>query len=131
MRKIDGTGLFIAQQMEDKWDIYFFDGYLYFARSWTGDLIFRAKANFSDRGMIISSIDAKSQAVGGDHSLAIRQVDFLIKSHLLKQEAPHPIPANLPEDPQRIALYSFQLFGRWASYATYEDTITKQVGAHP
>src|ERR1700682_3897273 len=25
--------LFVAQQMEDKWDIYLYDGHLYFARS--------------------------------------------------------------------------------------------------
>jgi len=108
--------------MEDKWDIYLWDGYLYFARSWTDELIFRAKVNLSDRGMKIPAVDARSQIVKGDRSLAVRQVDFLVKSHLFKQEVPHTLPLDLPDDPQQIAMYSFQLFGRWASYATYEDT---------
>ncbi len=121
--KVGDGPLFVAQEMEDKWDIYLFEGNLYFARSWTGDLIFRAKIDFSGSGSRISSIDAKSGAVNKDTSLAIRQVDFLVKSHILKREVPHPVPADYPDDPDKIAIYSLQLYGRWASYATYEETI--------
>jgi hypothetical protein len=129
--RVDGTHLFAAQVMEDKWDIFLLDGYLYFARSWTGDLIFRAKVNPSDSGIIISSIDANTQTVKGDRSLAIRQVDFLFKSHLLRQEVPHPLPGNFPADPQQIAAYSFHWFGRWGSYATYEDTTKARLRRGP
>jgi len=122
LRVANHSRLFVAQQMEDKWDIYLWDGHLYFSRSWTGDLIFRAKVDFSDHATVVSSIDAKSQMVKGDGSLAVREVDFLIKSHLFKQEVPHPLPPDQPSDAQQIAMHSFALFGRWASYATYEDT---------
>jgi hypothetical protein len=38
--------LFVARQMEDKWDVYLSDSTLYFARSWTGELAFRAAVEF-------------------------------------------------------------------------------------
>src|SRR5262245_3052913 len=44
---IEGEGLVAdgplhkSSEMEDKWDIYLHDGFLYFARSWTGDLVAR------------------------------------------------------------------------------------------
>ena len=34
----------IPQQMEDKWFIFYEDGWLYFHRSWTGFGIFKARA---------------------------------------------------------------------------------------
>ena len=110
--------LFKARAMEDKWDIYLYDGYLYFARSWTGDLQFRAKIDSVAQGSRISRIESRER----NKPLSVQQVDFLVKSHLLKQQVPSPLPPELPDDPQRIAIYSFSLFGRWASYATYSDT---------
>ena len=115
--------LFVAHEMEDKWDIYLFDGYLYFARSWTDELIFRDKIALCNTETRISCIDAKSETVDGDASLAVRRVDCLVKSHLFRQEVPHPLPVDFPDDPQEIARYSFLLYGSWASYAAYEDTI--------
>lgn len=114
--------LFVAEVMEDKWDIYMFDGYLYFSRSWTGGLVFRTKIEFTSQEAIISSVEANSEVASGDASLAVRQVDFLVKSHLYRREVPHPLPPGFPDDPQQIALYSFSQYGRWASFATYEDT---------
>ena len=40
---------FIPRQMEDKWFIYFADGWLYFYRSWTGACIFGVR--FDSRGV--------------------------------------------------------------------------------
>lgn len=114
--------VFIAEVMEDKWDIYLYDGYLYFARSWTGDLFCRAKIDFSGEKAVISSVEANPEMVGGDTALAVGQVDFLVKSHIYQREVPHPIPSDLRDDPKVIALFSFSQYGRWASFATYEDT---------
>jgi len=72
--------LFKAEVMEDKWDLYLFKGQLYFCRSWTGELIFRASVELSDKGMAISAIETNSSE--GD-DIAIRQVAFLVWSHLL------------------------------------------------
>ena len=114
--------LFIAENMEDKWDIYLYNGYLYFARSWTGDLVFRAKINFNESQAVITTIDSNAQVTSQNPLHIAQQVDFLVKSHLYKQEVPHPLPADLPNEIQAIALYSFSQYGRWASFATYADT---------
>ena len=119
----DDGPLFKAEEMEDKWDVYFYDGYLYFCRSWGGELVFRAKVEFSASEAIVTHIDADSKFVFGEEALALRQVDFLIKSHLHHLDVPHPLPAGIGDCPEEIAQHSFSAFGRWASYATREDTV--------
>ena len=119
-RPPDGP-LFRAEEMEDKWDIFLFDQWFYFARSWTGELVFRAEVRFTGTQAIVSNVEADAKlASSGD--LAVRQVDFLIKSHLLGEELPHPLPPDLPDDPLQIAAYSLSWYGRHAAYATYTDT---------
>ena len=108
--------------MEDKWDIYQFEGHLYFARSWQGKLVFRAKIDLNKEELNLIWVEADLKSADGDTALVVRQVDFLIKSHLYRRETPHPIPANFPAQADEIAAYSMSQFGRWASFATYEDT---------
>lgn len=117
----DGA-LYMAREMEDKWDVFLFDGSLFFARSWSGVLVYKAAINFSQTQAMITSIEAIRQTTGSGLWLAICVVDFLVKSHLYRREAPHTLPPNIPEDEMGIAAFSFQEYGRWASYATYEDT---------
>ena len=114
--------LFVAAQMEDKWDIYHFEGHLYFARSWQGKLIFRVKAELNKEQLHLTWVEADLKGVDGDAALAVREVDFLVKSHLYRRETPHPLPTNFPAVADKIAAYSMSQFGRWASFATYEDT---------
>jgi hypothetical protein len=119
--------LFVAQQMEDKWDIYLYDGYLYFARSWTGDLALRATIAFKEKAAVITEIEANRAKVLDDSALAVKMVDFLVKRHLYHQEAPHPFPQGIPEEKKTLALYSFSEYGRWAFYGSFEDTTTVRV----
>lgn len=122
--------LFVAQQMEDKWDIYLYDGHLYFARSWTGELAFRATIEFKEKEAVITEIEANRAKVMDDPALAVRMVDFLMKTHLFRKEAPHPFPQGIPEENKTLALYSFSEYGRGAFYGSFEDTtkvrITKE-----
>ena len=113
--------LAMARAMEDKWDIFLWEGYLYFTRSWTGILVYKAKIDFIETQAIISSIDSLQVGVQGGTWVAIAAVDFLVKSHLYRREAPHTIPPTIPDDDLGIAAYSFKEYGRWASFATFED----------
>jgi hypothetical protein len=123
--------LFVAQQMEDKWDIYLYDGHLYFARSWTGELAFRAAIDFRDRQALVTSVEASRAKVVDDPALAVRIVDFLMKTHLYRKEAPYPFPQGFAEDKKTLALYSFSEYGRWAFYGSFEDTMKVRIGAEP
>jgi hypothetical protein len=118
--------LFVAEKMEDKWDIYLYDNHIYFARSWTGQLIFRAAIEFNADETVITAIDAdaamsNTKDMDNIQSLVARQVDYLVLSHLYKAAVPHPIPLDFPNDPREIALYSFSQYGNHALFATYED----------
>lgn len=111
--------LFKANEMEDKWDIYFFYPHICFSRSWGGQLIYRATVRFEDRFMVITRIES-----AGDHEseFSRRAVDYLIKSHVLGAAAPHPPPDDLPAEPVQVAAFSFSTFGRRCTYGTYADT---------
>ncbi len=126
----DGA-LYMAKEMEDKWDVFLFDGHLYFARSWSGVLVYRAEISFLQTQATISSIDAIRQTTTGGLWQAICAVDFLVKSHLYRREAPHTLPPTVPEDEMGIAAYSFQEYGRWASFATYEDSTRIDINQIP
>jgi hypothetical protein len=118
--------LFVAAVMEEKWNIYLHRGYLYFARSWTGALIARARMKFDGMQLVIDQIDA-NQDTASSHEFAIQMVDFLIKNHLFQLEAPHPITPGTGPTAREIALDSFSIYGRRGLFASYEDTTKARV----
>lgn len=121
--KIPAGPIFVAKVMQDRWDVYLYDSFLYFVNSWSGDLFIRARVDFKDSEFIVSVIDIRSDLAKRNKTLAVRQVDYLIKSYLFRREVPNPLPRNFPNNPKQIALYSFSIYGRMSSFATYEDTI--------
>jgi len=120
--KLPDGPVFIAKVMQDRWDVYLYDGFLYFTNSWSGELLIRARVDFKDSEFFVPAIDICSDLAKRDKSLAIRQADYLIKSYLCRSEVPNPLPKHFSHDPKQIALYSFSIYGRMSSYATYEDT---------
>ena len=124
--------LFTAGQMEDKWDIHLYDSQLYFARSWTGEMVLRAAIEFKEKAAVITRVEANRAKVMDDPAHAVRIVDFLMKTHLYRREAPHPLPPCLPDDKKLLALYSFSEYGRRALYGSFEDTAAVAwLGQHP
>ncbi len=121
----DGS-IFVAEKMEDKWDIYLFSGHLYFARSWTGRLEGRARISLGEASNHVDMIEVRGE-IAKDEALAIAHIDYLIKSHLYNKVAPHPIPRNMPVAEDKIALYSFASYGRRGQFASYEDTTSVNV----
>ena len=61
---------------------------------------------------------------------AIRQVDYLIKSHLYGLRVPHPLPSGLSRNPQVVAALSFSLYGNMCSFGTFEDTLPRDLSKH-
>jgi hypothetical protein len=118
---LDGP-LFLADVMEDKWDIYLYDEHLYFARSWSGDLPLRAKIEFAAPVARIPWVEAELRGDYEDPVFVISTVDFLMKTHVHGTEVPHPVPEGFSDDPETIARFSMTLFGRWASFAKIGDT---------
>jgi hypothetical protein len=113
--------VFKAKEMEDKWDIYLYDFWLYFCRSWTGTLAYRAQIVIQPDRTFVTRIGF-AQARHTQPGEAIGVVDFLIKSHLYGAVVPHPIPHDALRDAHKLAIYSFAQYGRRGLYATYGDS---------
>lgn len=119
---IDGP-LYKAAQMEDKWDIYAYDSALYFSRSWTEILIYKAIFRRVDRIIVINTIDSAPNY----SDKADQAVLFLLVSHVLGRPFPNPIPTGVGDDTEQIALHSFSSYGRNALYATLGDVTSLSV----
>jgi hypothetical protein len=112
--------VFKSLVMEQKWDIYLYDSCLFFRRSWTGALTHRAVLETELPRLRVASVESAHTLPDG---LAVRQVDFLIKSHLLLAAAVHPLLPDLGQDAEKQAHYTFNCYGSKGRYGTLVETV--------
>lgn len=124
---IDDGAVFKASHMEEKWDIYLYEDRLYFCRSWTGALSFVAHCTTTDNQLLITQIMASSSGTGMDYRHTVRQVDYLVRSHLMRQAIPHPLPAGMDRDPKAVGLFSFSQYGWVCCFGTFEETLRRDI----
>ena len=91
---------FIPSQMEDKWFIYFHQGWLYFLRSWTCFYIYALRLDGSPAGVRV--IDSwvnrdKVQYQSDNDEYDRKLVTFLIDTFLLKKQALFPKQSDQTE----------------------------------
>ena len=118
-RAPDGP-IFKSRVMEEKWDIYLYDDHFYFCRSWGGELFYRAAMQCEPPTLRVLGVETGQK---NDEKTALRNVDFLVKSHVLLAKALHPLPRELGRDTQKLAVSSFSAYGRIGLYGTFEETI--------
>lgn len=86
----------VPEQMEDKWFIYFDEGWLRFHRSWTGAYIYALKLDGSSTGVrVVDSWVNRNpdQYKASDTAYDRRLVRFLIDAFLLKRpDVSFPMP---------------------------------------
>jgi hypothetical protein len=120
--KIEGAG-YKATQMEDKWDVYAWDNIIYFVRSWTGVVAYKAFFTCDDKSLSVYKITFEGiTSSENEKSIALNNIYFLLQTLIFKAIQPHKIPEHLVTN-EEIAVYSFGTFGRNCWYATYEDVI--------
>jgi hypothetical protein len=112
--------VFKSQVMEEKWYIYMYDDHLYFCRSWGGELFYRVTLQRERSALRVLLVEAGHKTA---EKITLRDVDFLIKSHVLSAKALHPLPQELGRDTQKLALFSFSAYGRLGLYGTFDETI--------
>ena len=121
--------LFRASEMEHKWDIYHWSGWLFVARSWTGQLTYRARLECDGRFLLIDEITTLKPSP----DYARKELHFLLRSHTQSQLMPAPLPVPDmpdPENPGEKALaanHLFSTFGRFGWFATVADITEKPV----
>jgi hypothetical protein len=111
--------IFRAEQMEDKWDVFLLDGDLFFSRSWTGDVVYKASIIFEQSQGIVTEIRGQREAGSSEDPAAV--VDYLIKSHVYGLVAPHPLPITPQTNEKDLALWSFARYGRRGLFGTKHD----------
>jgi hypothetical protein len=109
-----------SQVMEEKWDVYFYDDHFYFCRSWQGELMYRVKVQRGPPALKVVLIEGSHKT---NEKITLRDVDFLMKSHVRGAVALHPLPRELGRDAQKLAVYSFSAYGRLGMYGTFEETV--------
>ena len=116
----DGV-LFKAQTMEQKWDLYKYANFIFYIRSWTGEIVYFSNYIETDTGFKVDLIVLDDNKISiTDPHFEIRVVNFLIHCHILKLTVPHPIPKTLENDPEKISTYSFSMFGNRGYFASYD-----------
>jgi hypothetical protein len=130
VEQIPNGACFEQQTSKDLWNIFLFDGYFYFTRSWTGELRYRSKLLYRPGSLFVTEVEfSRARPFNDlyphllDEDLAVRQVDFLIKVLLYRMLSPAPLPRDLPfEKSGALSLFSFLEYGRLGCYPTFDDT---------
>jgi hypothetical protein len=119
---LDGP-LFLAPEMEHKWDIYAHGRKIYVRRSWTGVVVHVAEVEQAEAGRLsLSSLTCETAPVFGVPEFAVAQLHFLLSIYLERQLRPFPIPPpQAQDDPQDIALGGWSFYGRAAQFACRLD----------
>ena len=113
--------LFKAQTMEEKWDIYKYSNFIFYVRSWTGELVYFSNYIPTATGFKVDLIVLDDSKIDDDDPyFELKVVEFLIHSHILGLQVPHPIPLKLENKPETIAAYSFSMFGNRGYFAAYD-----------
>lgn len=88
----------IPGQMEDKWFIYFEDGYLHLHRSWTGNAIYRVRIEEDgDGGQVIAAECSAEYLSNSNARYEAALLRFLIGNLILRRGYPFPMPDNTKE----------------------------------
>ena len=101
---------FIPREMEDKWFIYFEDGWLWFHRSWTGAVVYAVRLDGSSAGVrVVESWVNRNpeQYKLKDTEFDRKLVTYLIDSILLKKSVPFPTPPSTQKAPQGLARHHY------------------------
>ncbi|KYC45444.1 MAG: hypothetical protein APG12_00139 [Candidatus Methanofastidiosum methylothiophilum] len=104
--------LFRSEMMEEKWNIYKYEGQIYIVRSWTGELKYVTDYEKTEDGFLIKEIAMDKEVFKEDMiSFYVNEVHFLLISHVMGYLIPHPLPYDLEDDPDSILKFSFSEFG--------------------
>jgi len=113
----DGA-LFIPEEMEHKWALYFHGSTIICVRSWLREV--QAVAHVRLLGDIVEIYEIQGTLVpdSEDPQLSVRALDFLIRTHALDLTYPAPLPAGMDTDGYSSALWCMSLFGNRAHFAS-------------
>ena len=101
----------VPDQMEDKWFVYYEDGWLRFHRSWTGAFIYALRLEVSPTGarVVESWVNRNQQQyAASDTDYDRKLVRFLIDAFLFKKAGvSFPMPSRVQDAPRGVVQHSY------------------------
>ena len=112
---------FIPKWMEEKWALFFCKGWILCVRSWQRKVVAAGETWQEGERIVVRKIRG-SLAADEDPLLTVRAFDFLIRSHVLSELYPAPVPQSLEAQPEKLGLWCFSMFGNRALPATAKSS---------
>jgi hypothetical protein len=121
--------VFKADSMEVKWDIYAYHSWLYFVKSWTSELVY--KAHFFKKidtlvidKIVTGSIEKMATTPEEKETFAAQNIHSILQTHLMEGVWPYKIPEMMRGIPEEhIASHMFAQFGSKATIVTYDNVL--------
>ena len=127
----DGV-LFVPETMEHKWAVYARGNRIICVRSWLREVHVTADVRIIDAGQAeITSITGVFAADDEPADFTARTLDYLLRTHALKEEYPVPLLPELAADPKAAALACMSWFGNMAHFATPHVLPKRDIPARP
>ena len=119
---VDGP-IFVAPEMEHKWDLFMHDGRVYARRSWTGNVVHVADAAWMRAGKFsVRTLQSDAGSVFGSPEFAKAQLHFLLRTYLERRLSPFPVPPPQARDEaSNIAWGGWSHYGRVAMFGCLLD----------
>lgn len=110
--------LFIPDEMEHKWALFYHRGEIICVSSWLRQVFVVARVEGQDSHVAITEVRGTFGTEDEAPEFTVRVLDYLLRSHTLDIEYPAPLPADMEWTPQRAAEWCMFRFGNRASFAT-------------
>jgi hypothetical protein len=117
-RTLADGALFLPEEMEEKWALFFHRGQIVCVRSWTRQVEAVADARVAGDFLEVTAIRGALGPEDEEPPFSVRVLDFLLRSHALDMVYPAPLPPGLEQDPASAALWCMSWFGNRAHFAT-------------
>lgn len=129
--KLYPGSLFIPTQMEHKWAIFYDGAFIYMVRSWTREVVVRARVSQEGDTLHVKWIEG---AFLDDASLETERYTeaifhYLMRSHALNDITPVPLPKSLETTPNEAAVWAFVLFGHKAIVGVFDEAYRNETEA--
>jgi hypothetical protein len=127
----DGV-LFVPETMEHKWAVFARGNRILCVRSWLREVHVTADVRIIDSGHAeITSITGVFAADDEPADFTARTLDYLLRTHVLREEYPVPLLDGMADDPKSAALACMSWFGNMAHFATPHALPARDVPARP
>ena len=113
----DGV-LFIPNEMEHKWAVFYHGGEVICVQSWQRKVQVVARLDLFEHHAEVTEVRGTFGAEDEDPVLTVRLFDYLLRSHALDTAYPAPLPAGMEENPEAAAMWCMAMFGNRALFAT-------------